>query len=101
MTTLDPFRSSMSDVKDLINHPAIATHGAGIATTDLADFIRQFAELTADRVSSIGADQYGQGKLQAFESKDPHEIFQEIVEELADVIAYVAMLAIKAGVVVR
>lgn len=91
----------MSDVKDLINHPAIATHGMGIATSSLADFIRVLAELTAERVSSIGADQYAQGDVQAFEAKSPHEIFQEIVEELADVVAYVAMLAIKAGVVAK
>ena len=43
----------------------------------------------------MGAEQYAQGRVQKFETFDIPRTVDELVDELADGVVYVAMLAIK------
>jgi len=69
--------------------------GSGVSSVDLADLIRQIAERTSRRVITIGETQYG-GQVQKFESMSPEELYEELLDEVADVYAYTAMLAVHA-----
>lgn len=80
----------------LADHPAIRQHGTGVAPEFLADFIMSMARMSAARVQGIGAQQYG-GEIQKFELMNPSEIYQALLEEVADIFAYASFLAIKAG----
>lgn len=87
--TYNPFYS-------LANHPAVRQHGKGVAPEFLADFIMSMARMSAARVQGIGAEQYG-GEIQKFETMSSSEIFDALLEEVADIFAYASFLAIKAG----
>lgn len=56
----------------------------------------QMARMSAARVQGIGAEQYG-GEIQKFETMSRDEIFEALLEEVADIFAYASFLAIKAG----
>jgi len=73
----------------------VTQHGHGVDPRDLSAFIMSLAALAAERVQGIGAEQYG-GEIQKFETKSVEELKVDILEEAADIIAYGAMLAIKA-----
>lgn len=83
-------------VNPLANHAAVLTHGKGVDPSVLADFIMSMARMSAARVQGIGAEQYG-GEIQKFEVMSPQEIYQALLEEVADIFAYASFLAIKAG----
>lgn len=85
----------------LLEHPAVYYHGRGIMSEHLADFIDRMAERTMDRVLGIGDESYGTREGQAFEKYDMNRQYEELLDELADAIAYIAFIAIKAGVAVR
>ena len=76
-------------------HPAVLGLGSGVSSVDLADFIGQLAERARRRVITIGESQYG-GKIQKFETQSPEKIFDELLDEVADGIAYLAMASIHA-----
>ena len=76
-------------------HPAVANLGSGVSSIDLADFIGQLAERARRRVITIGETQYG-GQIQKFETLSPEKIFDELLDEVADGIAYLAMASIHA-----
>jgi len=80
----------------LASHPAVRQHGKGVAPEFLADFIMSVARMSAARVQGVGADQYG-GEIQKFELMTPSEIYEALLEEVADIFAYASFLAIKAG----
>jgi len=80
----------------LSSHPAVRQHGKGVAPDLLADFIMSMARMSAARVKGIGAEQYG-GEIQKFELMTPAEIYEALLEEVADIFAYASFLAIKAG----
>lgn len=80
----------------LSGHPAIRQHGSGVDPSSLADFIMSVARMSAARVEGIGAEQYG-GEIQKFEEMSGEEIFEALLEEVADIFAYASFLAIKAG----
>lgn len=80
----------------LSSHPAVRQHGKGVDPSYLADFIMSVARMSAARVQGIGADQYG-GEVQKFELMSPAEIYEALLEEVADIFAYASFLAIKAG----
>lgn len=80
----------------LSSHPAVRQHGKGVAPDHLADFIMSMARMSAARVQGIGAEQYG-GEVQKFETMSPTEIYEALLEEVADIFAYASFLAIKAG----
>lgn len=82
------------------NHPAVLNLGAGVSSIDLADFIGQLAERARRRVITIGETQYG-GAIQKFETMNPETIFDELLDEVADGIAYLAMASIHALAVRR
>lgn len=77
------------------NHPAVTKLGDGVSSVELSDFIGQLAERTRRRVLGVGHDQYG-GEIQKFETMDPEVIYEELLDEIADVYAYSAFLAIHA-----
>lgn len=79
----------------LRHHAAVAQLGEGVSSVELADFIRQVADRTAQRVITVGETQYG-GRIQQFETKSVEEIYDELLDEVADVYAYAAMLAVHA-----
>lgn len=83
-------------INPLANHAAIQHHGSGVASAELADFIMSVARMAAARVEGIGQEQYG-GMIQKFEVMSSEEIFQALLEEVADIFAYASFLAIKAG----
>lgn len=85
-------------VNPLSRHAAIQRHGSGITSEDLSDFIMSIARMSAARVQGIGQEQYG-GEIQKFETMSSEEIFQGLLEEVADIFAYASFLAIKAGAV--
>lgn len=88
--------------RTLTDHPAVVNHGKGVSTWDLATFMDRLHDRAVGRVFGIGQDQYADGnKPQRFETFNPSESYEELLDELADAIAYVAFIAIKAGAVTR
>lgn len=85
----------------LIEHPAVFYHGSGVMSEHLADFIDRLSERTMDRVLGVGRDQYQDENGQVFETLTVGQQYEELLDELADAIAYIAFIAIKAGVVVK
>ena len=79
----------------LHDHPAVTRHGHGVPTGDLTSYIESFADYANSRVRTVGAEQYAQGRVQKFETFDIPRTVDELVDELADGVVYVAMLAIK------
>ena len=85
---------SDSSGRVLVNSPAVMQHGNGVDVQDLASFIQNVATMAASRVQGVGAKEYG-GQIQQFETKSVADLRQDILEEVADVVAYAAMIAIK------
>lgn len=79
----------------LDQHPAVRNLGSGVSSIDLADLINQLSERARRRVITIGETQYG-GAVQKFEEMSPEKIFDELLDEVADVYAYSAFLVIHA-----
>lgn len=77
-------------VNRLLRHPAVQKYGTGVSSAELADFTQEFSQFAASRIMGTGHSEYG-GDLQAFELKDHASFAQDIAEELADAINYVAM----------
>ncbi len=98
IASVDSKRDDGTDrrINPLANHAAIRHHGSGVASSELADFIMSVARMAASRVEGIGDEQYG-GMIQKFELMSSEEIFQSLLEEVADIFSYASFLAIKAG----
>lgn len=81
----------------LDQHPAVTDHGSGVYSSDLADFVRALGEAAASRIEGIGNEQYsdGEGKPQKFETMSVDHMYNELLDELADVFAYLSMITIK------
>lgn len=62
--------------------------------TDLADFIEKITVMARERVQTVGAAEYG-GAIQLFETKHVGELQRDILEEVADIVAYAGMIALK------
>ena len=77
-------------VNRLLRHPAVRKYGTGVSSAELADFTQEFSQFAASRIMGTGHSEYG-GDLQAFELKNHAAFAQDIAEELADAINYVAM----------
>lgn len=67
----------------------------GISTQQLAEYQRRFATYARLRLLGPGADQYVRDGKQKFESLGPRQLVHELVDELADIVNYAAMLAIQ------
>ena len=67
----------------------------GAESSDLADFIELMSAFAADRVLTVGDDQYSNGGRQKYEAMSEAELRHELIEELLDVINYACMIAIK------
>ncbi len=91
----DNFHKTNS-VTPLVDHPAVVNYRlTGVDTQDLLSFIESFASLRANRVKSVGHDQYSHAKGQKFESFTASDTIRELIEELADASNYIDFLAIK------
>ena len=86
--------------KALIDHPAVRCHGKGVQTEELVNFIDCLNNRVVARVRGTGAEQYAR-EQQAFEKYPTQRLVEETLDELADVIAYTAMLSIKLLAAVR
>ena len=86
--------------KTLIGHPAVRRHGKGVPTEELVNFIDCLNNRVVARVRGTGAEQYAR-EQQAFERYPTQRLVEETLDELADVIAYTAMLSIKLLAAVR
>lgn len=86
---------------ELLDHPAVIKHGRGVSSLELQDFVDQMAEIAQARILTVGHEQYGQGKLQKFESMSGATLGEGLIEELADVINYFAMIVIKYLALIR
>lgn len=84
-------------LEDLRDTPAVRKHGdwPGASSEELADFIDLMSSHAADRVMTVGNEQYSNGGRQKYEAMSEAELRHELVEELLDVIAYASMIAIK------
>jgi hypothetical protein len=67
----------------------------GITSSELADYVREFAEFQASRVMSDGTRQYDRGTHQAFEDMSVNELVTGAVEELADLAVYASMISLQ------
>lgn len=81
---------------DLGAHPAVRKHGNGMSSDDLASFTECLASFAQSRIKGTGADQYAQDGRQQFEDMTIEELQEYLLEEVADIFAYGAMIAIKA-----
>jgi hypothetical protein len=81
----------------LADHPVVANYrsAGGVSTDDLTSFIESFASLRANRVKSVGHDQYALATGQKFESFTTSDTIKELLEEIADASNYLDFLAIK------
>lgn len=81
----------------LVDHPVVAGYrsAGGVNTDDLTSFIESFASLRANRVKSVGHEQYALANGQKFESFTTADTIRELLEELADASNYIDFLAIK------
>ena len=81
----------------LADHRAVIDHGKGVYSEDLADFTRQLAEVAAERISTVGDEQYNDAiELQKFEVNSIDQYINELVEEVADIFAYASIITLKA-----
>ena len=84
-------------LEDLRDTPAVRKHGnwPGAESSELADFIDLMSSHAAERVMTVGDDNYANGGRQKYEAMSEAELRHELVEELLDVINYACMIAIK------
>lgn len=86
-------------VSALAEHNAVVFHGAGVTTGQLASFIECFGSYAQSRVTGTGRDQYVEGhglfEQQKFEGQNLAELIDGALEELADLVNYSSMAAIK------
>lgn len=71
------------------------SHGEGISGPDFVSFIETFGDYVRTRVEGVGQRQYFDGVKQRFELFSASELIDETLDELADVVAYSNMLAVK------
>jgi hypothetical protein len=75
------------------NRPSAPSEG--MSSQELADFQHEFSEWSRQRILTDGLKQYDRGDRQAFEDLDFPTLIEMAHEELADLVNYAAMLAIK------
>ena len=63
--------------------------------------MERLSDRAQDRIFGIGHEQYGKNKVQRFETFTAEEEYDELLDELADAINYIAFIAIKAGSIAR
>lgn len=66
----------------------------GMTTEQLSESQRRFTSYARLRLSGTGHREYSRGDHQSFEDLSMHRLIDETLDELADTINYVSMLAI-------
>lgn len=81
----------------LYDHVAVANHGKGVGSENLANFVEAWANYGGSRILTTGRLQYELGGTgeQRFESLSGPELCDELLDEISDAGNYLAMLAIK------
>ncbi len=80
----------------LTDHVAVTKpDGKGLLTSDLASFQEAFAEYANSRMKGTGGREYADGGGQRSLSYPPQRLALELVDELADSVNYLSMLAVK------
>lgn len=74
---------------------AVLMHGDGTTTEVLDEFVGLWADYCRGRIRGNGAEQYADINGQAYERMTIDRLINELVDELADVSNYAAMLAVK------
>lgn len=85
----------------LTDHVAVTNHGNGVGSEGLANFVECFANYAQSRIRGTGAAQYNLDEfgLQRFEQLAGTDLCDELLDELADVISYSSMIAVKVLVI--
>lgn len=71
-------------------HPAY-----GISTDEFATAQRRFSTYARLRLQGVGHTQYDQGGKQSFEDMSVHRLIDELRDEIADAVNYLAMIDIQ------
>lgn len=79
----------------LTTHPAVQNHGNGVSSKELASFIGHISSFAQERVMGDGKEQYEKDDHQVFENVTPSQLALAALEEFADGINYLGMIAIK------
>ncbi len=80
----------------LVDHVAVAKpDGKGLLTSDLASFQEAFADYANSRMKGTGGLEYADAEGQRSLSYPPQRLALELVDELADSVNYLSMLAVK------
>lgn len=95
------FKYPTPNTDNLIGHPAVRKHGQGVSSGELANFTECLASMAQSRVMGTGREQYAIGPGQEFEVRTPYQMAEYMLEELADVINYASMSAIKVLALIR
>jgi hypothetical protein len=66
-----------------------------MTSEQLAKAIAHAISNVEDRILKIGAEQYDLGKTQKIELKTPSEVLDDAIEELDDLLAYIAWTRIR------
>jgi hypothetical protein len=75
---------------------ARATHPSyGISSDELAEAQRKFTTYARLRLQGVGHVQYDRGDKQAFEDMDLHRLINEMRDEIADSVNYLAFMDIQ------
>ena len=69
--------------------------GYGITTAQLAEAQRRFTNYARLRITGTGNREYSRGGTQAFEDMSLHRLVDELRDELADAVNYLAFLDIQ------
>jgi len=67
----------------------------GITTDELAEAQRRFSTYARLRLTGVGHTQYDRGDKQAFEDMDLHRLINEMRDELADAVNYLAFMDVQ------
>lgn len=82
-------------MSSLNDDAAVISYGSGVSSSDLAAFTRSIADAAARRIEGVGDEQYGQGELQKFETATVDHYVDELIDEVADIQAYLAIIVLK------
>lgn len=67
----------------------------GLSSEDLFNYQRTFTRYAANRLTSVGREQYDRGSKQKFEDMTVTELVDGLREELADIVNYATMIDIQ------
>lgn len=82
-------------LSSLLDERAVEVYGQGTKSAEVASFIRALGEAAAQRVTGIGDEQYSSRDGQQYEYEPLSVYLDELLDEVTDVMAYLAIITIK------